>query len=210
MARKRTLKVYRGTVYGRPEWAKAAGLERDPRQWNAVVAAYSGQQARALLGMTHGDWRHSGGITGNAEAVEIAMSAPGQVFARPLTQYGVDHIKLGRRPGSRTLVVDAESTLEAGDLFLAEEERAKQQRKDEEAEWQRRRIEEAERREQTDRVIAETLERVRPALEALGVNPQTVSAGVGASGRGRGVLLPAETIERIVKLALIGDEIENG
>lgn len=78
-----------------------------------------------------------------------------------------------------------------------------------------RRIKEREerkqRREESDRVIQETLERIRPVLESMGINPQTVAAGRGTQDSGldrRGILIPAEAAERLVRLADIGERFE--
>lgn len=73
----------------------------------------------------------------------------------------------------------------------------------------RDREERKQRRAQTTRSIQETLERIRPMLEALGINPQTVVEGEGVASNyeRQGVLLPAESAERLVKMAMELEEV---
>lgn len=66
-----------------------------------------------------------------------------------------------------------------------------------------------ERERQTSQAIQETLDRLDPLLEALGINIQTVVEGRG-TGRERqrlGILMPAETVEMLVRKAIELDEI---
>lgn len=67
-----------------------------------------------------------------------------------------------------------------------------------EAEQQQR-----DRDDETSRMIAETLERIRPLLGQLGIHPDTVVAGEARRDHRLGILLPAEAVE-----LLVGQSIE--
>ena len=79
----RELKVYRTTAY----------LRGSGQQMNAIVAATTQKEAVRLLAITPSEFRHSGGITGNTESIEVAMSEPGQVFCKPAAKHGIPYVR---------------------------------------------------------------------------------------------------------------------
>lgn len=70
----RALKVYGTHTY--PGWASRAGAR-------GVVATTSQTKAAEALGMTLGEFRHSGCETGNANEVRLALCRPGVVVWFP-------------------------------------------------------------------------------------------------------------------------------
>lgn len=179
------------------------------------AAARSLKEAAALLGTNLGDWGASLYSGGQDKAVvQQCLARPGQVFVTSMDSFrdsgSIVEAGVSLKHDSH-LMLGQQSDLELGEALLAKKDSERQARKDAEA----RRVQEAEERSrhraESDRIIAETLERIRPILESLGISPQTVVAGHGtyASGpRRQGILIPAEAAERIVRLADIGEQFE--
>lgn len=216
--RKRRLKVYAATIHFSNSVKEALGT--DGRQGRAFVAAYSQRQAAALMGLTMGDFRHSGGETGNEERVSAALVEPGQVFVetmfgqrgRPVRPDDKQRIRAAvSLERNRGLAAHQRSDLMFGDALLAAEQERKAEEKARTEERDRQRTERQERREQTSRAVQETLERIRPLLEELGISPQTVSTGTsgGYAAERVGVLMPAEAAETLVRLAIEASHIQD-
>ncbi len=218
-SRKRPLKVYLCTVYPGPDVMKALGagnVQSNNRMASAFVAARSVKEGAALMGTGVGSSDRIGGARlyqGKSDDVtEACMAKPGQVFVtkymrdreRKMVEMGIDLAEKWPR-----LVMGVESTLETGEALLAGAAAKKSAAKAEDERRAKEREDREERRSQTSQVIAETIERIQPALEALGINSQTVVAGKGAGSNyeRQGILLPAETAERLIQMALELDEV---
>lgn len=59
----------------------------DGKQMRAVVAAPSQKRAAELVGMSVGEFRQFWSVTGNSEEIRAALSRPGTVFGKPLTDF---------------------------------------------------------------------------------------------------------------------------
>lgn len=57
------------------------------KQMRAVVAAPSQKRAAELVGISVGQFRQFWGITGNSEEIRVALSRPGTVFGKPITDF---------------------------------------------------------------------------------------------------------------------------
>lgn len=200
MARK--LKVYGCTVMVSQDVQKAMGLRDHIRQVRVYVAAHTKAEAARLMGIPGSELNQFGGETGNITEVERALANPGQPHARPNSPAdGKTSITLAPLLSSpRTLVPHAPGGFELADALLAKEkaDKAEHARREAEraAEYQARRDRSAE----TDRAIAEAIERLRPLLAELGIHPDTIAAG-SAPGR-KGILIPAEAAEYLVRLVI--------
>lgn len=228
MSRQRPLKVYVASHYFGPEIMEALGAADAPfnnRTVGAFVAARSLREGAILLGTTPGSPDRLGGAKiyrGHSDdkhfqnIISKTMAKPGQVFLCYWRRSGGDDQIILEASVDldhpRRLVVGRSGDLALGEALLAKKEADKAAAK---AEDEQRRMEREERkahREQTSRSIEEALDRLRPMLEALGINPQTVVEGHGvAPNHGRqGILLPAEAVERLVKMAVELDEVMGG
>lgn len=200
MARK--IKVYGSTAMVPSEVIAALGDQRHHRQCSVVVAARSATEAARLCGMTHSEFTHSGGETWNQPSIEIAMTAPGQVFARTINGGDRPFIKVGVSIDSpRRLVVGQTSDLSTADILLANEKAEAASWAAEKAEREAAYQAKLDRSAETDRAIAEALNRIAPLLAEMGIHPDTLSAGSAGGGR-KGILMPAEAAERLVRMAL--------
>lgn len=198
----RPLKVYGCTVVVSRDVQKAMGLRDHICQVRVYVAARTKAEAARLMGIPVSELNNFGGETGNAVECERALANPGQPHAKPNSPAdGKISIALAPLLSSpRTLVPHAPGGFELADAIAAKEKQEKAERAEAEAqrqaEWQARK----DRAAETDRAIAEALERLRPLLAELGIHPDTVAAG-SAPGR-KGILIPAESAEFLVRLAL--------
>ena len=69
------------------------------RQINAIVAVHTKKESVEKFGVTAGEMYNFGGETGNEQAIEVAMSKPGQVFARSIDDHGdKPYIEISRQP----------------------------------------------------------------------------------------------------------------
>lgn len=212
-ARNRKLRVYWRTVTASPDLS--AAVDGSPRQVRGVVAAYNQRQAAALLGISPGEFRHSGGaLPASSPFHASALAEPGQVFV--MTEHGSV-----RRPGTsgtrvpvraavtlgspRRLAPGAVSDLALADALIAQETDRKAAERARIDGYVQEREDRAARRAETSRVVEETLDRARQALEDLGISPQTVREGTAGFNR-IGVLMPAETFERLLELAAVGHQ----
>jgi hypothetical protein len=93
----RDLKVYGMVISG----SRADNLA-DAVQVSAIVAATTKAEAANLFGVSSGEFRNYASVTGNAEQVEIAMSKPGQVFARNANRYHGEYVEITRTPRTVT------------------------------------------------------------------------------------------------------------
>jgi hypothetical protein len=93
----RDLKVFGMVISGRRE----DGLD-NAVQVSAVVAARTKIEAANLFGVSSGEFSKYASVTGNAEQVTIAMSKPGQVFARNAVKYGGEYVEIKRTPRTVT------------------------------------------------------------------------------------------------------------
>lgn len=202
----RPLKVYGCTVTVTNEVAAALGLRPHVRQAHVAVAARSQAEAAALLGVSANEMRNYGGETGNPETVELAMSQPGQPFARPLSPAD-GHKTVNVAPSLESphvLKPDAVGSLDLADALRSQEKAEREERKRLADERERERDERAARAAARRRAIAEAIERVRPKLVELGFHADVIAPGHGGQenlGR-HGILLPAEVVESLVASAL--------
>lgn len=196
----RSLKVYGLTTIVNSEIVAALGDRPHIRQVRVVVAARTKTEACRLIGVPLAEMNNYGCETGNALEIETAMAAPGQPFAMTVNGRKEKLLKVG-------VTMDARHSLKLGqtsDLDFAVAIAAADKADDarwaaEKAERQAQADAARDRHAETDRVIDEALARLRPVLAELGIHPDTVAAG-SAPGR-KGILLPAEAAEYLVRLA---------
>lgn len=215
MARQRKLKVYTAVIYPSQDVMKALGERSHIRQAHGWVVARTLKEAAALLGTNLGDWgAHLYHGNTDKAVVEACMAKPGQVFITPMDTFRSNGNMVEAAvslTSDRYLQFGQQSDLALGEALLAKKAAERRAKIDQEAQRAKEAEERKRRREESDRMIAETLERIIPILESLGINPQTVVAGRGTQASGvekRGILIPAEAAERIVRLADIGEQFE--
>lgn len=204
MTRTRPLKVYFANVT--PKAVVGELFDHLPRYQRIIggfVAAYNVAQARDLLALSAPEWSRSGRVS-SSEHHRIALAEPGQVFLEPIDSWdkpiGGEPVRAGRH--GRLLEIGAPSSLEMADELIASEKAAAARRKEQAL---TRQVEQRDRRHRiadSERLAEDTLERVRPDMERLGIHPKTVTPG--AYGDRRGVLIPAETFEMLLRLADTG------
>lgn len=214
MGRTRPLKVYVNSSYAGPEIMAALDrtqVRANDRQVSYFVAARSLKEAAALMSTNIGSSTTVGGASIYARSdkpddplTQTAMAKPGQVF---VTKYDWRRregrfVEVGvsvEKP--RVLVLGAQTTLDTGEALVAQQEADKLARKELEVRRVQERKERAQRAEETKKANTEALDRLRPKLASLGIHPDTVTLGRS------GIELPAESLERIVAMAVELDQI---
>lgn len=201
------LNVYTATVYGRSDWNEVLDNDAHIRQFKGIVAVYNADQARVLLGLTQGDWRHFGNKLGSGQekVIALASTSPGQVFVASENSWwhGTKMVAAAvSEDHRRSLALGETSDLDLADRLLADEADRKAANKARAVEAAQQRVQRQERREQTTRSLTEALGRINPVLGELGINPQTVT--LGSDAQRQGILLPGEVVEELVRLASIG------
>lgn len=201
--RQRPLHVYRTTIRS-TEIRERLGLE-ERATMTGWVAAPNATEAAALLGdVGTGDWgaRRYGG---NGAPPEVAAN-PGQAYA------AADRWHWDRGPVLPiTVTRESPRTLALGtsqvtaEKLLADRQAERDAKREREEQWKRERSERRERKAQTARASGETLARMRPALESLGIVPATVKVSPGGL-----IEMPAEVAERLVALAVEWDRFKGG
>jgi len=78
-------------------------LENFPKATNcaqlrAIVATHTKKEAAELLGISVSHLSEYGSVSGNEEQIAIATAKPGQIFAKPITDYSDKYVEIARTP----------------------------------------------------------------------------------------------------------------
>ena len=164
------------------------------------MAARSQTEAALLIGITLSHMQTFGGEA-NDEIGAMLLAEPGQVFLRRARSGPGEDRWLRVAVDDRGWLQEGTSDLSRGEELRAWGTAERAERKAEKEQRAQEREARARHQAETEQANADTLERLGPLLTQLGIHPDTVRLGR------RGIEVPGEALESLVRAAIERDEI---